>query len=59
MGDEDLDYTPHKKKTMINHQELILSVKEAIKPGVCTYCKRYEKYMIVEYFLQLNFKMNL
>ena len=39
---------------------MILAVKEAIKPSKgCQCCKRFEKEMLVLYFANLNFKMNL
>ena len=44
----------HLKTSMIQHQELILSVKDKIKPGLCQIAfKRYTKEMIKDYFNHL------
>jgi hypothetical protein len=40
---------------MLQHQELIMSVKEAIKPGIFqTFYRPYTKEMIKDYFKKLQ-----
>jgi len=47
----------HLQQTMIHHQEMILAVKDAIKPGLFSiYFKRYTPHMVKEYFRSLKQK---
>ena len=52
--DPQLKNAVHLKESMIQHQELIMAVKEAIKPGLFSiYFQRFTKDMLKTYFARL------
>lgn len=55
--DPQQQHAVHLKNQMIQHQEMILSIKDAIKPGIFqTFYKPYSKDQIKEYFTMLQVK---
>ena len=53
--DPQMQHAVHLKSSMIQHQEMILSIKDAIKPGIFqTFYKPYTKDQIKNYFLKLQ-----
>lgn len=52
--DPQMKNAVHLKDSMIQHQELILAVKDAIKPGLCAIIfKKFTKEMLKDYFNKL------
>ena len=48
-------HSMHHKTHLVHHQDLIVAVKEAIKPGACqAMCQPFTKNMINRYFLELT-----
>ena len=53
--DPQMQHAVHLKNSMIQHQEMILSIKDAIKPGIFqTFYKPYTKDQIKNYFTRLQ-----
>ena len=52
--DPQMKNAVHLKESMIQHQELILAVKDKIKPGLCSIIfKKFTKDMLKDYFNKL------
>jgi len=48
-------YSVHHRKYFVHHQDLIMSVKEVIKPGLMSIiCKPYTNKMVSSYFDSLS-----
>ena len=56
--DPQVKNSVHLKASMIEHQELIMSVKEAIKPGAfSTFIKPFTKDMLKDYFARIQMQI--
>jgi hypothetical protein len=51
--DPQQQHAVHLKESMLQHQQQIMAVKEAIKPGCLSMFKPFDKQMIKDYFERL------